>query len=298
MNVLSCFDGLSCGQIALRQLGLTERDYTYFASEIDKYCIQITQKNYPETIQLGDIINVNPFDFIGSFGSTIFNNIFLLLGGSPCQGFSYSGKGLNFQDSRSKLFFEFVRVLDQFNPEYFLFENVMMKKEYQDIITQYLDVEPICIDSSKLSGQSRKRLYWTNIPGVGQPVDHGICFTDISEDGWYPGACRGRRINPDTSSRNDYDKSIPIQQYIESRKNNKSNCLTTVAKDNVATPILHDERVLSTEVEYRYLTSAEYERLQTVPQGYTEGVSDHQRQKMLGNGWTVDVIAHILSYLL
>jgi DNA-cytosine methyltransferase len=153
MNVLSLFDGISCGRVALERAGLKVDNY--LASEIDKHAIKIAQKNYPDTRQLGDVRELNgkhwpPID--------------LLLGGSPCQGFSLAGKGLNFNDKRSKLFFEFVRLLGECKPKYFLFENVKMKQEYQDVISACLGVQPIMIDSALVSAQSRKRLYWTNIP--------------------------------------------------------------------------------------------------------------------------------------
>ena len=148
INVLSLFDGMSCGQIALDKLGIKIKNY--FASEIDKYAIKVTQSNYPNTIQLGDIKKIKGNDL---------PKIDLLIGGSPCQGFSFAGKGLNFNDSRSNLFFEFVRLLKECKPKYFLLENVKMKKEYQLIISKYLGVKPIEINSSLLSAQNRKRLY-------------------------------------------------------------------------------------------------------------------------------------------
>lgn len=166
------FDGISCGQIAL------ERDEmkvdTYYSSEIDVSAMKVTQKNYPRTIQLGDVTKVDGNKFKG---------INLLIGGSPCQGFSFAGKQLNFEDPRSKLFFEFVRILEESKPQYFLLENVKMKKEYQDIISKYLNVEPIEINSSCLSAQNRVRLYWTNIPNIQIPEDKGILLKDIIESG-------------------------------------------------------------------------------------------------------------------
>jgi DNA-cytosine methyltransferase len=168
MNVLSLFDGMSCGQIALDQLGIQVDNY--FASEIDKYAIQVAKNNYPNMKHLGDVTTVN--------GSEL-PKIDLLIGGSPCQGFSFAGKQLNFDDPRSKLFFEFVRLLKECNPKYFLLENVKMKKEYQDIITEHLGVEPIEINSNLVSAQNRKRLYWTNIPGVTLPNDKNIFLKDI-----------------------------------------------------------------------------------------------------------------------
>ena len=172
MNVLSLFDGMSCGQIALKQLGI--KVDKYYASEINKYAIQIAQKNFPDTIHVGDITKVSAADFPGK--------IDLLLGGSPCQGFSFAGKQLNFNDSRSKLFFEFVRLLKELRPKYFLLENVRMKQEYQDVISEHLGVKPIMINSALVSAQNRNRLYWTNIPNVCEPQDKGIILTDIIQE--------------------------------------------------------------------------------------------------------------------
>lgn len=181
MNVLSLFDGISCGRAALDELGI--KPTRYFASEVDKHAIKIAQKNYPDTIQVGDVQNLKGW---------MFPKIDLFIGGSPCQGFSFAGKQLAFDDPRSKLFFEYVRLLRECQPRYFLLENVCMKKEYIAVITEMLGVEPIMINSALVSAQNRKRLYWTNIPGVGQPKDRGIllkhivhentdCFTEKSQ---------------------------------------------------------------------------------------------------------------------
>jgi DNA (cytosine-5)-methyltransferase 3A len=285
MNVLSLFDGLSCGQIALNRAGI--RYDNYFASEINKFAIKVTQYNYPNTIQLGDITLVK--------GSEL-PKIDLLIGGSPCQGFSHAGKKLNFDDPRSKLFFEYVRLLKETNPTYFLLENVNMKQEWKDIISDLLGVQPIFINSKLVSAQDRKRLYWTNIPNITIPEDRHIKFSDISNDGWYCGSMRGRRVNPKTNSRDDYNYDIKIKQYIECRIDDKSNCLTTVIKDNVAVKTNAPRRNLN-EAEYRWLTPNEYEALQTVPKDYTACVSDNQRRTMMGNGWTVDVVSHIFNFL-
>lgn len=172
MNVLSLFDGMSCGQIALNRLGI--KYDKYFACEIDKYAMQVTQHNYPDTIQLGDVQFVTK----ETFGN---HKIDLVIGGSPCQGFSFAGKQLNFEDPRSALFFEFVRLVKELKPKYFLLENVKMKKQYQDVITEYMGVEHIEINSALVSAQNRRRLYWTNIPNVGQPEDKGIVLKDIIE---------------------------------------------------------------------------------------------------------------------
>jgi len=167
MNVLSCFDGISCGQIALNRAGIKYKNY--YASEIDKYAIKVTQENYPDTIQLGDIRKWKEWKL---------PKIDLLLAGSPCQGFSFAGKQLNFDDPRSKLFFKFVDILKHFKPKYFLLENVKMKKEYQDKISELVGYEPVLIDSALVSAQSRKRLYWSNLK-ITQPTDKNILLKDI-----------------------------------------------------------------------------------------------------------------------
>jgi DNA (cytosine-5)-methyltransferase 3A len=299
MNILSLFDGMSCGQIALERAGIKYDNY--FASEIDKYAIQVTQKNYPKTIQLGDITKI--------CGSNL-PQIDLMMGGSPCQGFSLSGKQLNFNDPRSKLFFEFVRLKHECNPKYWLLENVVMKSEYENIITEYLGVEPIKINSSLVSAQNRERLYWANFK-FDQPIDKNINLIDILESDELINPCsiRGRKLNKavilgrrlnDSGVREDYNKNIPYTQCLEVRATNvnKSNCITTVEKDNVLTtmPIGRHPDAFNRKLPFRYYTLKEYCRLQTVPDDYFDGiVSTSQAKKMIGNGWTVDVIAHILQ---
>ena len=371
MNVLSCFDGSSCGQLALQRSGITfdGKGSTYYASEIDKYAIQVTQANFPNTIQVGDISKylANPMYLQGRDVP----KIDLIMGGSPCQGFSFAGHQLNFDDPRSKLFFEFIRLKNGLNPKYFLLENVKMKKESMDIITKYMGVEPIEINSSLLSAQNRKRLYWTNIPFDRNIDDLGIVMQDILEDGyatdvmtnadgkshcltaryngavWWnsierkqrtmvlkdnptvskdglirvgtadlrghdsikrvyaqegksptlttmqgghrePKVAIGRIVNrrlDENGTRKDKQLELPFTRQLEVRADEKSNCLTTVQKDNV---------VVSKDM-WRKLTPLECERLQTLPDNYTNHVSNSQRYKMIGNGWTVDVIAHILK---
>ena len=171
MNVLSLFDGMSCGQQALERVGIKVDNY--FASEIDKYAIQIAEKNYPNTKHLGDVTQISKF-----WTEHKFPKIDLLIGGSPCQSFSYAGNQLAFDDPRGKLFFEYVKIKDLLKPKYFLLENVKMKQEYVDIISEYLGVEPIEINSSLVSAQHRKRLYWTNIP-FEMPDDKKIYLKDI-----------------------------------------------------------------------------------------------------------------------
>lgn len=300
MNVLSLFDGISCGQLALIKAGF--KDFVYYASEIDKNSINVTQYNFPNTIQLGDVRNVN---------SSLLPKIELLIGGSPCQGFSFSGKQLNFDDERSKLFFEFERILKETKPKYFLLENVIMKKEYEEVITKCLGVEPIMINSSLVSAQNRVRLYWTNIPNIEQPEDKGIKLSDIIEfdNEKNPAAIRGRKLFKATivgrkinseGKREDYNSNIPTIQCLEVRNSNmdKSNCLTTVDKDNVLTSLEPGRYpdAFKNKLPFRYYTLKECCRLQTVPDNYFgDIVSESKGKKMLGNGWTVDVISHILK---
>lgn len=292
-NVLSLFDGMSCGQIALGKAGITYDKY--YASEIDKHAIKVAMHNYPNTVQLGDVTQVRAEDL---------PQIDLLIGGSPCQGFSFSGKQLNFSDPRSKLFFEFVRLVKECKPKYWMLENVAMKKEYEDVISEHLGVSPVVINSSLVSAQNRVRLYWTNFP-IDQPEDRGITLSDILEEFEMDGkplnkaTILGRRLN-ENGIRQDYDKSIPITQCVEVRASNtgKSNCITTVAKDNVLTPLpigRHPD-AFKKNLPFRYYTIKEYCRLQTVPDDYFDGVaSENQIRKMIGNGWTADVIAHIFN---
>jgi len=313
-SVLSLFDGMSCGQIALNKIGLKYDNY--FASEIDKHAIKVTQINYPNTIQLGDITKIK--------GDNL-PQIDLLIGGSPCQGFSFAGKGLNFEDSRSKLFFEFIRLKNETNPKYWMLENVKMKIKYKDIISDILGVKPVLINSKIFSAQNRERLYWTNIPITELPKDKGILLKDIIEIG---------------EAIKDKSQTILSTLYKENAKSmikrNKAGLLVKMSSENPRIkelsitdrgirPHRNDQRksgiseigiihypdtksytitanhaptLLTEIIGWRKLTPIECERLQTVPDNYTSCVSKTQRYKMLGNGWTVDVIAHIFSSLL
>jgi DNA (cytosine-5)-methyltransferase 3A len=476
MKVLSLFDGMSCGQLALNKLGI--KVDKYYASEIDKYAIQVTQANFPETIQVGDVCNLKAEDY---------QDIDLILAGSPCQGFSFAGKQLAFDDPRSALFFEFIRLLKEIKPKYFLLENVKMKKEFLEVITDQVSacypefqgkdlfggrIEPILINSALVSAQSRQRYYWTNIPNVEQPEDLGIVLRDILEDdgqadlvgnggreafkeniqkgtallardwkGWNTYGMTGVQTTPkqvgiasdikghdilkrvyspdgksptlntmgggnrepkvvsggalrarskDKDGKNIGWKETKPTQMLELRKDEKANAVSTVSKDSLVvnsyrevrteegkkarrdaklktgkdhtpfrskeliprtdgkvgtiTPNLNKDHEISieknktnqinpskkasgrqpyiqervfhkdgkshaltesfadrtnigehNELTWRKLTPLECERLQTVPDNYTNHVSKTQRYKMLGNGWTVDVIAHILS---
>lgn len=284
MNVLSLFDGMSCGQIALNQLGF--KIDNYFASEIDKDAMKIAKKNFPNINHIGDVTKVR--------GSEL-PKIDLLIGGSPCQGFSFAGKQLNFNDPRSALFFEFVRLLKETNPKYFLLENVRMKTEYQDVITEHLNwIEPIAINSSLVSAQNRNRLYWTNIPNVEQPEDKGILLKNIFElntdekiytEPYY-------KVNNKQLSYLGYVGNSPKQATKVFSTNGKSVCLTALGGGQGGKTGLYE---IPNTRTCRKLTVTECEKLQTVPSGYTEGVSNTSRYKMLGNGWTVDVIKHIFG---
>jgi len=279
MNVLSLFDGMSCGQIALNKAKIKYKNY--YASEIDKHAICITQKNYPNTIQLGDVTRINLLSL---------PKIDLLIGGSPCTGFSSCGKGLNFDDPQSKLFFDYVKILNYLKPKYFLLENVQMKDEYKRIITSYLKVPPIKINSSLVSAQNRIRLYWTNISVNTLPKDRNLTLKDIIEDYYiddYNVTEKYKSYKPGTAS---YEKSIVCLRSL-SQKGKTLTAGGQYVVNSGATNIQIDDNYI------RKITPIEAERLQTVPDNYTQGVSDNQRYRMLGNGWTVDVIAHIFQGL-
>ena len=341
-----------------------QHNVKYYASEIDKYAIKVTQANFPNTIQLGDIQDIQPYKWQQSTD--------ILVGGSPCQGFSFAGKQLNFADERSKLFFEFVRLRDKLKPKYFLLENVVMKKEYQDVISSYLGVQPLMLNSSLFTAQNRKRLYWTNFP-----IDCDIQYKEIvlqdilEEDGiackemtnangkshcltatyngavWWNSIQRkqrtmvgcievghaeeyahykheqakrvyhqegksptlltmqggnrepkvatystkgGRIVNrrlDENGTRKDNQLDLPFTTQIEVRQDDKTNCLTTVQKDNV----------IVKGMTWRKLTPLECERLQGLPDNYTNHVSKTQRYKMLGNGFNIPTISHIIKDL-
>lgn len=340
---------MSCGQIALNRIGL--KPYKYYAAEVDKYAIKVTQANYPETIQMGDVTKWREWDIEWA-------SIDLLIGGSPCQGFSFAGKQLAFDDPRSKLFFVYVDILNHIkvlNPSVkFMLENVKMKKEYLAIISEQLGVEPVFINSALVSAQNRQRYYWANWK-IEHPEDKGILLKDITQpdiedvnsQGWH----KWWQTNKVKQLKKKYsaivnddsvDKAICMtaRQYASwngnfaivqkarglktverktptlsanSREHNNHliKCINpqagnrrTYQQDRVykkegkfpaLTSSLGGRFYVEEEYLYRRLTPVECERLQTVPDNYTNHVSNTQRYKMLGNGWTVDVIAHIFS---
>ena len=311
MNVLSLFDGISCGKVAFQRAGIEMN--RYFASEIDENAIAISKQNHKEIIRLGDVTKWREWNL---------PKIDIVIGGSPCQGFSRAGKCLNFEDPRSKLFFEYVDVLNDIrkkNPDVlFLLENVKMKNEWKDVISEYLNVQPIEINSKLVSGQNRSRLYWTNIKGVELPQDKGIKLLDILErvpvDDTYI-KHEGLWFDPSISeaSRNlvkCVDGQIRVSQtvkcgYITAQEGDGINLSFPTSKSRRGRVIkqksstvdcacnicvLHDGAI-------RRFTTTELERLQTLPDGYTKGFPKSVAQKAIGNGWTVDVIAHIFSYI-
>jgi DNA (cytosine-5)-methyltransferase 3A len=293
MNVLSLFDGISCGQIALNRAGIEYNKY--FASEIDKHAITVTQHHYPNTIQLGSIVGLD---------TKTLPKIDLVIGGSPCQSFSRSGDNSGF-DGKSGLFWEYIRVLNEVKPKYFLLENVVMKKEWEKIITDTIGFEPTMIDSKFFSAQKRQRLYWTNIPFDKNIEDRNINILDI--------------LKPigDECTINNNPVVLEINEGIFKIKNGtKIGYLFAKNGDcvNLEFPKSKNRRgrvsngktnTLNTACNYgvivnnimRELNILEYERLQTLPDNYTSLVSLNQRKKMIGNGWTVDVISHIFKGL-
>ena len=295
-NVLSLFDGMACGRLALERANIDFEKY--YASEIDKNCITVAKDNFDDIIHLGDVKNWREWEL---------NDIDLIIGGSPCQGFANQGKHLNFDDPRSKLFFDFVDILNHYKPKFFLLENVLMsRKQWTEIINEYMGVEGVLINSKSVSAQERKRLYWANWD-VSQPSDKNIVLGDIltSDHDWNAALIGGRKINPLTQKRDDSNPDVPYTQTLQVKNNGekKAYCLTTVQKDSMISNKPPKSRItnafvdLKRGVDWRYFTPIECERLQTLPDGYTKAVSDNQRFKMIGNGWTVDVIVHILECL-
>ena len=348
MNVLSLFDGMSCGQQALERVGIKVDNY--FASEIDKYAIKVTMNNYPNTIQLGSVVGVDGYSL---------PKIDLLIGGSPCQSFSFAGKrkGMSTKDEQeiltldhylqlkaeqyefegqSYLFWEYMRLLNEVKPTYFLLENVLMGEKWEKVLTKAIGVKPIEINSALVSGQNRRRLYWTNIGMkpcglfgdlesiIQQPKDKGILLKDILES----------EVDEKYFLSEKSINTITKHGAINTLDNEKSNCLlsgyhkmggrdqqyivASRGRNAILTPIGRSKEWGNCEsdkgkaytlckaevhgIKYktgriRRLTPIECERLQTVKDNYTDCVSDSQRYKMLGNGWTVDVVAFIFSYI-
>lgn len=304
ITVLSLFDGISCGQVALQRAGI--KVAKYYASEIDKSAIAVTQANWPNTIQLGSVTEVQ--------GSAL-SKIGLLMGGSPCQNFSFAGKrngmstvenqevlslehylqlkadGYKF-DGQSYLFWEYVRLLKETRPTHFLLENVKMTKKWENVISETLGVKPVLINSAKLSAQNRNRLYWTNIPDIGPIIDKGLKFSDVKSQGPYVFIESGKVANSvHTKNYLQYDingRGNKSQSQRACYLHGKSMCLDTTAASNAK--VLDGDTV-------RRMTRLECERLQTLPDGYTNATDENKAKRAIGNGWTVDVIAHIFKSL-
>lgn len=300
MNILSLFDWISCGRLALERAWIQVDKY--FASEIDKYAIQIAKKNYPDTIHIGsvtDLLFKNGVLYTDNTYTTGYSYpIDMIIWGSPCQSFSSAWKQEWF-NGQSGLFFEYVKLLVEIKPKYFLLENVVMKKEWEDIISAYLWVSPIKIDSALLSWQKRKRLYWTNIPWILQPEDAWILCDDIIDISW-----THNYLNPDRSDYNNYDKDIvdkSIYSYTPIQIWSSKTFGNAVSKDWKAFTLRksNPNGIITKEHKIRYFTPIEAERLQTLPDNYTlvNGISNNQRYSAIWNWWTVDVIAHIFSHI-
>lgn len=321
ITVLGLFDGMSGGNIALKKLGIPIK--TYYASEIDKFAIQQTQHNFPNTIQLGDVENWRTWDID-------WKSIDLVLAGSPCQGFSFAGKQLAFDDPRSKLFFVFIDILNhikRLNPDVkFLLENVDMKRSHMKVISDYCGVFPVNINSNLVSAQNRNRWYWTNIrtkqiglfgeihTDIPQPNDKGILLRDILEkevdDKYYytqkavayldRDKMNDRFANYQDSLKSvcvtaNFHKSLPYNVYVDTLK---SNCITSNYGNMACINYNKSQgQIIYSNNRIRRLTPEEVSRLQTIPEDYEWIVSDTQIYKMCGNGWTVDVIVHILSFM-
>jgi site-specific DNA-cytosine methylase len=293
LNVLSLFDGISCGQVALERTGIKVDNY--FASEINPQAIKVTQNNYPNTKQIGDVTEISDH-FLDSLPE-----IDLYIGGSPCQDLSVyklgtdGAKGL--EGKKSNLFYQYERIWKYKKPKYFLLENVPMDKQWEDIITNLLEVEPISINSELVSAALRKRLYWTNIPLNGLPKDKGLILNDIvvpshlvPEKYWYDR----------TFTYNGDDKKVQCtmdgkgwHRQMKEVYNLNNKCNTLLADGDGG----HRVKKIYQDGRCRKLIPVEYERLQTLDDNYTEGISDSARYSAIGNGWTVDVIKHIFSFI-
>lgn len=310
INVLSLFDGISCGQIALQRAGIKVNNY--FASEIDKHAIKVTQHNWPNTVQLGSVVDIKAKDL---------PKIDLVMGGSPCQSFSYAGKGEGFE-GKSGLFFEWLRLVREIRPTYFLLENVVMKELWEKEITRLVEVDPVLINSSNFSAQSRSRLYWTNIPFSYTPSICSLYLSDILESGvsseyYLKNTYKLKSLKLDKSRldilfenyRSNYkkyqQKPVLVSEITGDTPSGRSRQTDRLYSSLSKSPTLLANRANDLKIdlgsknleEWRNLTPIECERLQTVPDNYTSVVSDSKRYHALGNGWTVDVVAHIFKHL-
>ena len=314
MNILSLFDGISCGRVALDRANINVDNY--YSSEVEKSAIEISNKNYPGIIRLGDVTKIND-EVLKSLPK-----IDLILAGSPCQGFSRNGNMLNFEHHQSKLFFDFVRILNRIKENNnkdvkFLLENVEMKKEWRNTITKFVGVDPIDINSNLLSAQNRPRTYWSNIENINIPNNLDIRLKDILDDIDTSDFIKHQGILVDNKFNekelnliNVIEGEVRISQatkqgYIVANDGDGVNLSFPTSKTRRGRVIKQKANTLDKQcnvcVYYdgilRKLTISELEKLQTLPVGYTEGVSEQKRRAAIGNGWTVDVIVHILKHM-
>jgi DNA-cytosine methyltransferase len=307
MNVLSLFDGISCGRVALERANINVE--SYYASEIDKNAIKVAKDNYPSTTHVGDVSNIHPPDL---------PEIDLLIGGSPCQSFSIAGKRSGFDDERGQLFWRYVRLKNVLKPKYFLLENVMMNNKNRNIMSEALGCKPVTIDSRYFSAQSRTRLYWTNIPLAPMPIngERKMWMDGILEkkyvDRYSPRFTNGMLCHIGDANVNGNDS---IKRVYHPK--GKSPTLTAVCGGNQEQKVLCYKRdayinkkghIGTVEIDSRYtnlttpsqsywrkLTPVEYERLQGLPDNYTDSVCNSARYKAIGNGWSVDTVSHIFK---
>ena len=296
MKVLSLFDGMSCGQIALERAGI--KIDTYYASEIKKTAIALTQHHYPKTIQVGDVTGLHYWNgyLYNKQNSWIVGEIDMLIGGSPCQDFSplkwINWDSLGLQGEKSRLFYEYLRLLKEIKPKYFLLENVKMKKEKEKELNDFLGVTGIHINSSLVSYQNRPRIYWTNIPGVKQPQDKNINFQDYKDTDYE--YCKQFKVNRTMSRERMWNNG--------NGRNQKGNCANITKANKICCITRKQDRfpnsgLIEFEDFCRYITRREIEQGQTLPIGYTDILTYGQMQDVCGDGWTVDVVAHIFSFL-
>ena len=311
LKVLSLFDGISCGRLALQRANIPVS--TYYASEICDYSMKIAKKNFPDTIEIGDVREINVDDY---------KDIDIVIGGSPCQSFSFAGtmvgmatkdkveittleqylelkeQGFEFE-GYSYLFWEYVRVLKGVKPKYFLLENVKMAEKWKKVITDALGIEPIMINSELVSAQSRERLYWTNIPNITQPKDKHIYIDDIIQTDIEHKFLPRTRLDYTNYDKSKVDKSI--YKNTATQIGNSRNFGNAVRSNGKAFTLrrINPNGVIDENYNIREFTPIEVERLQTLPDNYTliDGIKKKERFEACGNGWTVDVIAHIFSGL-
>ena len=286
LKVLSLFDGISCGQIALERAGICIQNY--FASEIKKNAINVAKKNYPETIHVGDVNQINFKDYIGK--------IDLLIGGSPCQDFSpvkwINWKSEGLYGEKSSLFYKYLEALTIIKPKYFLLENVKMKKECEEQLNNFLGVSGIHINSKLVSYQNRPRIYWTNIPNIGEIIDKKISFQDSKENNHEN--CIKYKVNRTPSREKMWNNGLGRNQGGACANVTNSDKIYCITRKQDRFP---NSGLVEFEDFCRYLTREELELGQTLPVGYTDILTYNQMQDVVGDGWTVDVIAHIFKGL-